>query len=245
MTTTIQQLPTYPNKVPEFMRHIPPPPLAFSDLMGKYNGRLFKGLLPQCIEDKIFHMVYEMYRAEMIKEWNDIYIKRWSKIWKWNINPDQIERQVQKRNQTYPTRVWFEINRDIEVWKTHKTSRSIVEKWRSYNHDNYFQLEDDGEDYNNNEYSRMVNFCWNNRRSFDRKRPAIYLDYTDTHSNSYMLIQINMSASLKFIKQYIKWNIHPKQIKLQFGGLSKYKNSNKNELINKFYTFDENKYIWR
>jgi len=51
MTTTIQQLPAYPNEVPLFMRHIPPPPLAFSDLMGKYNGKLFKGLLPQCIED--------------------------------------------------------------------------------------------------------------------------------------------------------------------------------------------------
>jgi len=230
MTTTIQQLPAYPSEVPEFMRHIPPPPLAFSDLMGKYNGRLFKGLLPQCIEDKILHMVYEMTKAECLKEWKDIYIQGWSDIWKFNIRPDQIDRQVDRRN-NMSCIASFHINRDISSWRSGRGSGSVVKRWRRHHANNYYLLED-GEGGNNIEWN-----CWEYYRNQDRKRPNYWNESLNRKSNSQMVITINMSASLKFIKEYIKLHYTKEQIRSWFGGLSKYKESNKNVLIKKIYTF--------
>ena len=229
MTTTIQQLPAYPNEVPLFMRHIPPPPLAFSDLMGKYNGKLFKGLLPQCIEDKILYMVYEMYKAECFKEWRDIYIRGWSDIWKFHIRPDQIQRQVGRRNGISYS-VSYEINRDISSYNASRGSESIVKRWRRHHANNYFHLEE-GEGGNDIQWT-----CWNYFRHQDKKRPNYWTESLNRKSNSQMVITINMSASLKFLKEYIKLHYTKEQIRSWFGGLSKYKESNKNVLIKKIYS---------
>tara|TARA_R110001606_G_C15137602_1_gene624133 strand:+ start:21 stop:704 length:684 start_codon:yes stop_codon:yes gene_type:complete len=227
MTTTIQQLPAYPT---EMEIYIPPPPLAFSDLMGKYNGRLFKGLLPQCIEDKILHMVYEMIKAECLKEWKDIYIRGWSDIWKFNITPDKIQRQVERRN-AITCSVSYELNRDVSSWCATRGSGSIVKRWRRHHINNYFHLKD-GEGGNDIEWT-----CWNYFRGQDKKRPNFYTERLNRKSNSQMVININMSASLKFLKAYIKLHYTKEQIRSWFGGLSKYKESNKNVLIKKIYTF--------
>jgi hypothetical protein len=73
----------------------------------------------------------------------------------------------------------------------------------------------------------------------DRRR-----DRLNMYSNSKLVMSINMNSTLTDLKTYIKDNLHKNQIKHHFGGLSKYKNDNKNELIKKIYSFNEDKYKW-
>jgi len=80
---------------------------------------------------------------------------------------------------------------------------------------------------------------WENSTVESRRR-----DKLNERTNSKLIMFINKYSTLTDLKTYIKDNLHKNQIKHHFGGLSKYKNDNKNELIKKIYSFNEDKYKW-
>jgi len=248
MTTTIQQLPAYPT---EMDIYIPPPPLPFCDNFKKYSGTIFWGLLPYEIEEKIMKILFEMYRIECVKEFQHNYLRTIIrgemdyttfkyKEYELNQELEGISKEILRVSgycKKYNPYEHNKLGRSIKIFKRymgneHKyRQESILTKWREWNERDYYMLNGNEKRYSSCEkfHTRFI-------------RDTIILnsvdnDYQNSYGNSWLVMNINMRCSIRQLKDFVKENFYPNQIKQWFKGLSKYNTKNKNELIKRIYNY--------
>ena len=245
--TTIQQLPTYPS---EMDIYIPPPPLPFCDNFKKYNGNIFWGLLPYEIEDMIMKILFEMYRIECVKEFQHNYLRNIIRgemdYHSFKVKENELEKEIEniskeilrvsgylKRHQPHEHN---KLGRSIKIWKRHNGNEhkyrqeSILTKWRERDYMGYYGLRGDC-------IRPIKSIKYSSRFSRDAVLDNWENDYNNSFSDSWLVMNINMKCSIRQLKDFVKENFYPNQIKVWFKGLSKYKAINKNELIKRIYNY--------
>ena len=247
MTTTIQQLPTYPS---EMDIYIPPPPLPFCDNFKKYSGNIFWGLLPYEIEEKIMKILFEMYRIECVKEFQHNYLRTIIRgemsynTFKYKENEldkeiENISKEILRVSgycKKYNPNEHNKLGRSIKVWKRHNGNEhryrqeSVLTKWRERNEGDHYALRDKCR-----RYLKCEKF--NTRFMRDTLLGDYDNDYFNSYSNSWLVMNINMRCSIRQLKDFVKENFYPIHIKHWFKGLSKYNTKNKNELIKRIYNY--------
>jgi len=244
MTTTIQQLPAYPT---EMDIYIPPPPLPFCDDFKKYSGTIFWGLLPLEIEEKIMKILFEMYRIECVKEFQHKYLRtiiRGEMDYNaFKVKENELEKEIENISneilrvsgycKKHNPNEHNKLGRSIKIFKRQMGNeyryiqKGILTEWRWRNERDRFALKGN---------CRRSNIDKRYESRFYRER-ICNIDYENSFSNSWLVMNINMNCSIKQLKDFVKENFYPNQIKQWFKGLCKYNTKNKNELIKRIYNY--------